>query len=327
MTLMAPPTSAVLRLSIDDVAAAGLRGRGGSGFPTARKLAVPGKLVVANGCEGEPESRKDFQLLSRSPHLVFDGIMLARQAIGATDAVLCVHEGSPLVGRLRQVSREVRVVEVPRRYVASEESALVNFLSTGDARPTLKAPRFHGVLVDNVETLAQLAILARVGPEAFRATETTLVTVVGSGVHEVPVSTRVSHLVSGPVLAGGYGGMWLSPATASFTTVLDAPGVAVFRPLSGCGLRATASMLTFLAGESARQCGPCMFGLPAIATDFTALAHGSREASNRLARRLGVISGRGACRHPDGAVRLAISALEVFAADVHDHLKGARCLA
>jgi NADH:ubiquinone oxidoreductase subunit F (NADH-binding) len=316
-----------LSLSIDDVAAAGLRGRGGSGFPTARKLQVPGKLVVANGCEGEPESRKDFELLSRSPHLVFDGIRLAQQAIGAPDAVLCVHEGSPLVPSLRQVSRGVRIVEVPRRYVASEESALVNFLSTGDARPTVTAPRFRGVLVDNVETLAQLAILARVGPEAFRVNETTLVTVVGSGVYEVPVYTRVGELVSGPVLAGGYGGMWLSPATAAVTAVLDAPGVAVFRPMSGCGLLTTASMLTYLAGESARQCGPCMFGLPAVAADFTALAHGSREASVRLSRRLGVVAGRGACSHPDGAVRLAISALEVFAADVLAHLEGARCLA
>ncbi|HWO59250.1 MAG TPA: NADH-ubiquinone oxidoreductase-F iron-sulfur binding region domain-containing protein [Umezawaea sp.] len=314
---------------VNEVLASGLRGRGGGGFPTGRKLqAVVGRkrVVVANGCEGEPDSRKDQVLLSRSPHLVFDGIRLASHAVGATEAVLCVHEGNPLVPGLRHAAAPhgVRVVEVPRRYVAGEESALVSFLGGGAAKPTVSPPRptERGVLVDNVETLAHLAVVARIGAEAFRAGETTLVTT-PTGVHEVPVTTRLADLVAGPVLAGGYGGVWL--AEPGDLTVAEAPGVAVFRSPHECGVRDTAAILAYLAAESARQCGPCMFGLPAIAADFAQVANGVPQALDRLRRRLPVVTGRGACAHPDGAVRMAASALDVFAADVVAHATGAGC--
>ncbi|MET1073137.1 MAG: NADH-ubiquinone oxidoreductase-F iron-sulfur binding region domain-containing protein [Umezawaea sp.] len=326
---------------VDEVLASGLRGRGGGGFPTGLKLrAVTGRkpVVVANGCEGEPDSRKDHVLLSRSPHLVLDGMLVACHAIGAAEAVLCVHAGSPLLaGLIRALAdrgadaNRIRIVEVPRRYVASEESALVNFLSGGDARPTTTPPRptERGVdgrptLVDNVETLAHLAIVARVGAEAFRAEETMLVTT--TGVHEVPVTTRLADLVTGPVLAGGYGGVWLPASRTGELTVAGTPGVAVYRTPQGCGLRDTAGILAYLAAESARQCGPCMFGLPAIAADFAELAAGvPGQALERLRRRLPVVTGRGACAHPDGAVRMAASALDVFAAEVVAHTTGAGC--
>ena len=81
---------------IDVVEASGLTGRGGAGFPAGRKMrsvaAGPGsKVVVANGAEGEPASLKDRLLLSRLPHLVLDGIALAAEAVGASEAYLCVH--------------------------------------------------------------------------------------------------------------------------------------------------------------------------------------------------------------------------------------------
>ena len=87
-------------------------------------------------------------------------------------------------------------------------------------------------------------------------------------------------------------------------------------------------MLGWLAGQSAQQCGPCLFGLPAIAGDFGQLALGRADAAlfERLHRRLGTVAGRGACSHPDGAVRLARSALSVFAADARAHAAGRPCL-
>jgi NADH:ubiquinone oxidoreductase subunit F (NADH-binding) len=349
------------RRLIAEVTAAGLRGRGGGGFPTARKLAaVRGRrpIVVANGCEGDPLSSKDRTLLGLAPHLVLDGIQLAAHAVAATEAVLCLHEGSraraSVEGALAERRTDpvpVRIVEVPPRYVASEESALVHYLTTGDARPTGKEPRpaERGVdrrptLVDNVDTLAQLALIARQGAGTYRRTRMDLVTINGavrqSGVLEVPPETTAAELIGyagGParpvqaVLMGGYGGTWLpwTAATAAGPAVGAVPGIASMHvlPASACGLAFTAKVLTHLADESARQCGPCMFGLPAIAADLTGLVAGDRHALGRLERRLPLVTGRGACAHPDGAVRLAASALRVFGQDVTAHLRERRCTA
>src|SRR5439155_1725729 len=80
-----------------------------------------------------------------------------------------------------------------------------------------------------------------------------------------------------------------------------------------------------LAGESAGQCGPCLFGLDALAAAFESVAScddGAARAYDRLSRLGAQIAGRGACAHPDGAVRLLSSALDVFAAEVAAHLAG-----
>ncbi len=98
-------------------------------------------------------------------------------------------------------------------------------------------------------------------------------------------------------------------------------------PAGHCGLAETARILGYMARQGAQQCGPCRFGLPAIADDFALLATGRPQGAllDRLDRRLGMIPGRGACRHPDGAVRLAASALTAFAADVRAHATGHPC--
>ena len=81
---------------IAEVGRAGLTGRGGAAFPTARKLAAvaaaPGRpVLIGNGTEGEPASAKDKVLLAREPHLVLDGAVLAAELIGARQALVVVH--------------------------------------------------------------------------------------------------------------------------------------------------------------------------------------------------------------------------------------------
>ncbi|MEU7785733.1 NADH-ubiquinone oxidoreductase-F iron-sulfur binding region domain-containing protein [Amycolatopsis sp. NPDC049159] len=334
---------------VEAVEAAGLRGRGGGGFPTAVKLRAARSrrsIVVANGCEGDPLSRKDAALLALSPHLVVDGLQLAAHAIGATETVLCVHAGSPVLPSVTAALAErddrvpVRIAEIPRRYVASEESALVHFLTSGDARPLGKEPRpaERGVrgrptLVDNVETLAQLASVVLLGPHHYRAARTDLVTVTGAvrtpGVVELPAGPSLTAVLAAAggeteplqaVLVGGYGGTWTTDLRLGLSGI---PAVYAL-PASACGLEYTAKVLAFLAAESARQCGPCMFGLPSIAADFAELVRGG-PAVHRLAHRLPLLTGRGACAHPDGAARLAASALRTFGADVTTHQAGGRC--
>lgn len=357
---------------------AGLRGRGGSGFPTGRKMqsvleATGGRrraVVVANGCEGDLTSGKDGLLLHGAPHLVLDGLALAAHAVGADQAIVCLHRGSPALESVERAIAErtedpcdLHLVTTPGRYVSSEASALVNFLTTGEARPTVSPPlpsergvQGRPTLVDNVETLAHLALLARNGADWFRSRGTAsgpgtmLVTLDGAvrrpGVYEVDMGTRAGQLVrmaggaTGEVqamLVGGLGGSWLPlPSGGNLALGYDecrAAGIGlgvaslVLLPADACGLGVTSAITGYLAGESAGQCGPCMFGLPAVARDLAALAHGEldHELAERLDRRLGVIPGRGACAHPDGAVRLAASALRVFESDVEAHLRGRPC--
>jgi NADH:ubiquinone oxidoreductase subunit F (NADH-binding) len=321
---------------------------------------------VANGADGEPASDKDHALLTVAPHLVLDGMVLAATALGATDAILCVHRRDPLAATVHAALRQrtgdpvaVRLVELPARYVASEESALVNFLNTGEARPTYRPPRpfERGVrgrptLVDNVETLANVALIARYSSSWFRALGTSaapgtmLATVGGAvgtpGVREIPLGTTVSAALGaaggvvepvGAVLVGGFGGNWvpfsdlpLTPEDLAAVGGSLGVGMLMALPARACGVAETARIVRYLAGESAMQCGPCMFGLPSIARDLEMLTSGGRpEVLDRLHRRLGVIHGRGACAHPDGAVRLAASALTVFADDVQAHAVGRPC--
>jgi NADH:ubiquinone oxidoreductase subunit F (NADH-binding) len=356
----------------------GLTGRGGGAFPTARKLrsvASAGRqaIVVVNAAEGEPLSGKDRLLLTVAPHLVLDGAALAAYAVGAQRIIVCVHDGADTAPHVEAAVAErirarlapipIEVHRVPGRYVASEETALVNHINGGPAKPMFTPPRPYErgadgrpTLVCNPETYAHIALIVRYGAEWFRAcgTEeapgTALFTVSGAvarpGVVEAPMGTTVADLLrmaGGPaaplqaVLTGGYGGTWIpmkrvhTPTTpAAFTDIGAAlgPGIIVALPVRACGLLESARILGRLAVETAGQCGPCVLGLPTIADDFAAIAASRADVSvhRRLRRRLSVIPGRGACRHPDGAVRFATSALRVFGPHLEAHERGRGCL-
>ena len=363
---------------IEQLAAAGLTGRGGAAFPVARKIAAVAsrgtKTVLAgNGAEGEPGSTKDAALLWYAPHLVLDGLQAAAEAIDASTAYLYLHErrGYPaLVDHVRAAlaSRHaagtdratVELVVAPPRFLAGEETALVARVNGRAARPADKTrPVFErGIsgrptLVHNVETLAHLALIARHGADWFRSVGTagepgsTLCTVHGPDrrvhVTETALGTPLDRLLTlgdgvQAVLAGGYHGGWLSVARARQLTLSNAElrpagamvgaGVLVAFPAACCGLAEMANVARFLARESAGQCGPCRNGLPAIAGALSVVAQ-PRPAEQELVsvrRWAGLVTGRGACHHPDGTVRFVASALSVFAGEIAEHAAG-RCTA
>jgi NADH:ubiquinone oxidoreductase subunit F (NADH-binding) len=364
---------------IELVAASGLRGRGGAAFPTARKLeavaAGRGRpVVVANGTEGEPASDKDKALLRWVPHLVLDGVSLAAAAVGAAEAIVVIGEGSrneravmdqALAERdARALDRDVRIslAAAPDRFVAGEETALINFLNGGPAKPLFVPPRpfERGVggaptLVQNVETLAHLALIARYGAEWFRELGSddepgsALVTLSGGvrrpGVYEVGLGTAFRDIVVGAgglsepataLLVGGYFGGWIEARSALELSLLDADlaphgiglgarAVAVL-PQGACGVVETARVARYLANESAGQCGPCVNGLDAIATSLERIAAGRADRSpEQILRWTSQVLGRGACKHPDGAVRFVESGLQVFSREFELHGHGRRC--
>lgn len=394
--------------------ASGLLGRGGAGFPVGRKWRAVAErssgdaVVVVNGAEGEPRSAKDRALMEHRPHLVLDGAIAAADAVGAREIVLYVgseHLTSRSALTRAVAEREhdfdvrVRLVTPPVAYVAGEASAAIHYINAGDPRPTFQDQRPHerGVdgrptLVQNVESLAHAALIARFGDAWYRAAGrgptrgTALVTLGRAGsrpeVHEIEYGTTIGELelaarwapvvghggpnhggsiASGPVVAGraaaggsvvggraatggavllgGYFGGWaaldeirdlpLDPATMRDRGLGFGCGIVSFKTIDNCGVRATADIMAYMAGASAAQCGPCVFGLAALSQAIARLAGGSANEGDlaRIERWAGLVEGRGACHHPDGAIGLLRSALRVFADDFELHQAGRGCTA
>jgi NADH:ubiquinone oxidoreductase subunit F (NADH-binding) len=363
-------------LLINEVERSGLLGRGGANFPAHLKMISAasrrGPVVVANGTEGEPASAKDKTLLVHAPHLVLDGATVTAQTVGAREVIVCVDEKADTA--LRSVAHaiserltydpsdmSIRLVITPSGYVTGEESALVNIINGGPAKPTSgprpfdKGVQGRPTLVSNVETLAHLALIARFGSTWFRSVGgpanpgTALVTVSGDvsrpAVYEIALGASMADVLrpAAPkaaitaALVGGYAGAWIDSSdlrrttfdTESLSQAGSTPGCGSIIVLGehSCGLKATATIARWLAEQSAGQCGPCVHGLPAIAEALDRLVAGSEPQRwrERLDRWLWMVDGRGACRHPDGAVRMVRSALRVFAAELDRHASGSPC--
>ena len=233
---------------IATVEASGLRGRGGAGFPTGRKLALTLECpetphyVVMNGGEDEPGSHKDRVLMENLPHLLLDGIILAAYAVQAEKAYLYInHNYEAATGAVETALREAReagywgediagsgfslelvVVAAPSNYVAGEDTAALEVIEGKEPLPRQKPPFpvTEGLfgkpsLVNNVETLANIAPIVARGAEWFRSFGTaespgTMIFSLGDemerpGVYELPLGTPLRHLLEecGGGLKGG----------------------------------------------------------------------------------------------------------------------------
>jgi NADH:ubiquinone oxidoreductase subunit F (NADH-binding) len=365
---------------IDQVEQAGLGGRGGAGFPTARKMrsVAEGKgrpIVLVNATEGEPASLKDKTLLETLPHLVLDGAVLAARAIGAEEAVVCVCESAGAARertaaaiaereRLGGHWAQIALATAPASYVAGQEAALVNHLNGGEAKPTFTPPapyergvRRRPTLVNNAETFAHVALIARHGPRWFRQLGldeqpgSTLITLSGPlaypGVYEIEHGASLASLVEAAggmrarvrgALFGGYAGTWIEASALSGLALSNthlAPygatlGAGVLALLSehACPVAEVTRVTRWLARESAGQCGPCVHGLDALADTLEHTMRGGvsgRNAAARVEQLYGLVARRGACGHPDGTARFALSGIEVFATEFADHAKHGTC--
>jgi NADH-quinone oxidoreductase subunit F len=294
-----------------EIAQSLLRGRGGASFPTARKwelAAAAGaerKFVVGNGGEHEPGSDKDRFLVQHHPHAVLEGLALAGLATGAQQGYLYLIED--MHGPRRAAEQALQEAQAagllpfpiaihlgPTTYVAGEETAALNAIEGKPAKPRKKPP-FPGeaglfgmpTTVNNVETLAHVAWIARHGAAAFAAIGTAeskgtlLFTLPDSvqrpGVHELPFGASYRQLIDGcgGGLRGGRTLRAILPAMSSaFLSAehLDVPiGYETLRPLGtspGCGgiklvlddtdvVAMTVAIAEFFMREQCGQCPPC----------------------------------------------------------------------
>ncbi len=365
---------------VDEVDRSGLRGHGGAWFPVATKWRAVetarggAPVVVANGAEGEPASGKDRFLIHHRPHLVLDGAAVAASALGASRVVVHVpsHGVEPMSRAIAERRRKsvdpcpVDIVVAPDRFLAGQESALVNTINGRKAGIPgfvgLRPVRERGVggrptLVQNVETLAHVALIARFGNEWFRSVGvpgspgTALLTVAGHWptprIVEVPLGANLGQLLGlrreelgslQGVLFGGYGGGWVTPHDAARTPLTEealrslgsslGAGIIAFLPKGPCPLAEAATIVRYLEGEGAGQCGPCVHGLAALATAVERLAfqpRALRGGRSTIEDLCGLIEGRGACRHPDGAARHVRTMLRTFGLHVDLHLRQGPC--
>jgi NADH:ubiquinone oxidoreductase subunit F (NADH-binding) len=364
---------------VDEIEASGLVGHGGAWFPVGTKWRSVGSrgtrrpVVVANGAEGEPASSKDALLLTRMPHLVLDGASAAAAALGASRLVVYLPER--LVLGLEQAVEarrrrgldpvEIEVVSAPDAFISGQESAVVSALDGRSAVPSfvgLQPIRVRGVggrstLVQNVETLAHVALIARFGAQWFRGlgTEqfpgTMLITVSGRYarpvVMEAPLglplrdvlglSAQAGNDYQGALL-GGYGGAWVSIPTLlkvgltemsarQWQTTLGA-GVVVLLPHSVCPLVEVARVVRYMDQQQAGQCGPCVNGLAALDEAVRSLAFHPTSLRGHMEPILdlcGLVEGRGGCHHPDGVARFVRTACSVFSNEVAAHLRDGPC--
>jgi NADH:ubiquinone oxidoreductase subunit F (NADH-binding) len=211
-------------------------------------------------------------------------------------------------------------------------------------------------LVQNVESLAYVALIARFGEGWYRSAGraesagTALVTVsggtasmcvqeidLGATVGELGLAAGATSANTRAVILGGYFGTWssaldawalpLDPAVMRDEGLTFGCGMVGLLPTDRCGVDATAEIMEFLAAASVGQCGPCRFGLRGIADATTRIALRASRSTDLadIERWLPLVDGRGACHHPDGAAQLMGSALAVFGADFAMHSRSGRC--
>lgn len=324
---------------INEVLASGLRGRGGGGFPTGRKWQfahdqnAKQKFVVCNGDEGDPGAFMDRSILEGNPVNVIEGMMIAGYAIGASDGYFYVRAEYPIaVSRLRIAIEELEKAGLlgdnilntgfsfrvhirlgAGAFVCGEETALLNSIEgkRGMPRPRPPFPAVKGLwdsptIINNVETLANVPYILRVGGKEFAKVGTekskgTKVFALGGkvknvGLVEVPMGTTLRELIFDigggipnnkqfqAIQTGGPSGGCLT------LTELDTPidfdnliargsmmgsGGAIVMDEDNCMVDVAKFYLEFICDESCGKCSQCRIGTKRLLEIITRITDGN----------------------------------------------------
>ncbi len=369
---------------IDELKRSGLRGRGGAGFPTGVKWASVvssgrGKrYVCCNGAEGEPGTFKDRYLLRMNPYVTLEGLAIAAYAVEARRVFICIKRSfRKVTERLRQAieefhaeqifpkGREIKIELVlgPEEYLFGEEKAMLEVIEGNLPLPRWLAPYMEGLfrqplqdnptLVNNVETLANVALIMRNGPEWFRqigtldSPGTMIFTVCGdverAGCYELPLGTSMRDLidnVSGGVRPGhllkaifpGVSNGVLTPdhldvpldfdSMRAIGSGLGSGGFIVYDD-TACIIRVAALFSRFLYIESCGQCPPCKFSSGEITEHLNQLASGSGDQADvdTIQARCGTVDQGNRCALPTGERLVIESLINRFSEEFQSHRK------
>ena len=354
--------------TIAELERSGLRGRGGAGYPTGAKWAAcaatsgPERYVVCNADEGEPGTFKDRELLAHHAELVIEGMTVAAFAVGAQRGLIYLRAEYPfLVAPLLELLERRRVAGLLGRavggvagfafdielhigagaYVCGEESALIESLEgkRGIPRNRPPYPVTHGyrqrpTVVNNVETLAAAALIARDGAGVVRdvgtpkSAGTKLLSVAGDvarpGIYEYPFGVTVRQVLddagavgSQAVQVGGPSGTLLAAREfgrrIAFEDVPSAGAFMVFDQRRDM-VAVVENFARFFAHESCGFCTPCRVGTTLAAQMMTRIATGvgSRRDVKDLARVAGVMKAASHCGLGATAGAPVVAALEKF---------------
>jgi NADH-quinone oxidoreductase subunit F len=364
---------------IEAVSASGLRGRGGAGFPvglkwkTVRDAAADRRYVVCNAEESEPGTIKDRVILSGDPHAVIEGMAICGAAVGADRGFLCLRAGcrqardtiekalseartNGCLGKGILGSRfdfDIGIRAGAGAYACGEETGLIESLEGNRAEPRLKPPypAFAGLwgrptVINNVETLANIPVILRIGVDAYRkvGTEqcpgTKLFTLCGNisnpGVYEFPMGVRLRRLfedvgggcpngkrLKGIQVGGGASGAFVTadlldlPLDMESCAAAEIPlgtGSLMFFDEDADVIALCRLCMAFFADESCAKCTPCRYGNKRIADILGSLLSGKgrEEDLEQLGKLSDYVSRNSLCRLGQVAPTPVLSALRNF---------------
>jgi len=364
---------------IQTIQDADLRGLGGSGFPTHKKWRLianhqnqGNRYLICNGNEDEPGTFKDCALMEETPHQVIEGALIAAVAAGINYIIFYINptqeaalhnmrhaiiqwQASPLFQLIEKhlaTKLQIEVIASSGHYIGGEETAAIEVIEGRFPFPRGKPPypldrgiHKQPTLINNVETLANVSHILRMGAQWFQsqglnnAAGTKLFCLSGDvaspGLYERPMGTTLNQLITKygngllenkkpkAVFAGGPSSPVLTPK--DFNIPLDFDSLAQQGASLGTGamivltegssiIRAVDEFMAFFANASCGQCPPCKSGTyhASLLLNKLLSKQASREDLDTLISLGEILPSSGFCRLPDGAAMLLNSSLKHF---------------
>jgi len=376
---------------IDAMKASGLRGRGGAGFPTylkwliCRQAVSEKKFVVCNADEGDPGAFMNRMEAESDPYRVVEGLITAGYTIGAHEGFFFVRAEKPLMAsRLRRAVEESRrrgllgndilgsgfsfdaqVILSAGAFVCGEETAMIAAIEGRRAMPRQRPPFpatkglwDYPTNINNVETLAQIPVIFRLGPQKYseigseKSKGTKVFCIAGkvrrTGAAEVPIGTTIRKLVFDigggvyegrkfkAVQTGGPSGGCLpekfldlpldyeSLQTAG--SIMGSGGLIVLDD-EVCSVDIAKYFLTFTSNESCGKCAPCRVGTKVMLGILTRISEGEGEMDDldKLRRLADSMRETSLCALGQGAPNPVLTTLKYFEDEYVAHVRDRVC--